>query len=51
MVDEGINIGQLLDHLFPPTYEGVIDVVDDDVHIAYGMEELHIVQDACEIID
>lgn len=44
--DEGINLRQLLDHLFPPIDEGIIDVADDDVHdqpIAYGMEELHIV--------
>ncbi len=46
MEDEGINLRQLLDHLFPPIDEGIIDVADDDVHdqpIAYGMEELHIV--------
>ncbi len=32
MVDEGINLGQFLDHLFPPIDEGVIDVANDDVH-------------------
>lgn len=32
MVDEGINLGQLLDHLFPPTDEKVIDVAIDDVN-------------------
>ncbi len=46
VVDEGINLKQFLDHLFPPTNEGVIDVANDDVHdqhATYGMEKLHIV--------
>ncbi len=53
VVDEGVNVEQLLDDLFPlpnDEYEGVGLIRMDPSHGGLAMGELGIIQDACGII-
>ncbi len=53
-VDEGVNVGKLFDDLFPCTGDKQPDNIFDGLNDgpnAYGLEELDMVQGACDIME